>query len=225
MLLFYPIPRIIRMHSHERTHPNYINVNRKKAKHQTIDVYRSLSRVDSRTSPTHAVDRNTTNEELMLLANSFVIDHLSSSPTSGYFHPQNLPNIQKHRLNNNNRSKSRNAPASTFRFQQQIGPTKPTPVDIHYNETKQTTRSNRIGTSHTKSSSSSSSSSNFSSRSQRVLRAKPTPPEQIHRTTPVDTTYNDEDSEITTATVNYSPLPNSQTRKQLHVYMPQIISC
>ncbi|CAF0785047.1 unnamed protein product [Rotaria sp. Silwood1] len=161
------------------------SAHRRKHKRQGVDVYRSLVRTDSRCSASS--ERDITNEEMIILANSFVIDHITSTPTSGFFHPQNLPNIQRHRSMNNN---------------------------------------GRIGSSHTKSSYTSSPSLCI----QHLGRRRSTTPQQTHRTSPIDvlqyeTTNNKMTITTTTTTKIASPIPESQTRKQLHVYMPHIVSC
>ncbi|CAF0729718.1 unnamed protein product [Rotaria sordida] len=163
------------------------NSHRKKHSRQGIDVYRSLIRTDSRCSASS--ERDLTNDEMMILANSFIIDHIISTPTSGFFHPQNLPNIQRHRT-------------------------------IH--------NSVRIGSSYTKISHTSSPSLYI----QHFGRKRSTTPQRIHRTSPIDvqhetTTNNMTTTATTTITTTEfsSPIPESQTRKQLHVYMPHTVSC
>ncbi|CAF5129052.1 unnamed protein product, partial [Rotaria socialis] len=68
------------------------SAHRKKHKRHGVDVYRSLVRTDSRCSA--SPDRDIANDEMIILANSFIIDHMTATPISGFFHPQNLPNIQ-----------------------------------------------------------------------------------------------------------------------------------
>ena len=166
--------------------------NRKKQKCQGVDVYRSLSRADSRCSTLS--EREAPKDEMMVLANSFLIEHTSSLPIHGYFHPQNLPNIQKHR-------------------------------NIY--------NSGRIGSSRTKFSYSSSP----SLRIQHVGYKRPVTPQLIHRTTPTDLQYEEDNNETATATTTTttttitateittsSPIPEPQPRRQLHVYLPQVIS-
>lgn len=184
---------------------------RKKSKRQTVNVYRTLPRSESRCST--LPERNITNDEMILLANSFVVDHISPSPASGFFHPQNLPNIQKHRTTSNSRiesiqTKLNNSPSPSLHIRN-VGHTRPPSVDILSDDNQ------------TKSSYSSSS-------SVRILHARPTPPQLIHRTTPVDIQYEELDNQIaittTTTLMNSSSISELQHRKQLHVYMPQILS-
>jgi hypothetical protein len=158
---------------------------------------------------------------MMLLANSFVIDHISPSPTSGFFHPQNLPNIQKQRINNDinrigsSNTKSTYSLSSSLRIQHvqhaQSTPSpqlinRPTPPEIIY----RTTTSLAIHRS-----------------TPLHLVQQPKPPEAIHRTTPVDIEYEESNNQmtITTTSMISPPIPERRTRKELHVYMPQIISC
>ncbi|CAF3385237.1 unnamed protein product [Rotaria socialis] len=174
------------------------SAHRKKHKRHGVDVYRSLVRTDSRCSA--SPDRDIANDEMIILANSFIIDHMTATPISGFFHPQNLPNIQKHRLHTNH--------------------------------------SARIGSSHTKSSYTSSP----SLRIQHLGRKPSVPPEVMHRTSPIDFLYETDNKTMmpspastikttaatttTTLTTMISPpMPKIPDRKQLHVYMPQMLSC
>jgi hypothetical protein len=194
--------------------------HRRKHKRQGVDVYRSLIRTDSRCSALS--DRDITNDEMMLLANSFVIDHISPSPASGFFHPQNLPNIQKQRINNDiNRigsstTKSSYSSSPSLRIQH-VGNARSSPSSqvIHRSTPSEliyrTTAAQAI---------------HRPSPPQLVHR--PTPPELIHRTTPVDIQYEENPNQMTittTTTMISSPISAARTRKQLHIYMPQIISC
>ncbi|CAF2326568.1 unnamed protein product [Rotaria sp. Silwood2] len=160
------------------------SAHRKKHKRQGVDVYRSLVRTDSRCSASS--ERDITNDEMRFLANSFIVDHITATPTSGFFHPQNLPNIQRHRT-------------------------------IHTN--------GRIGSSYTKSSYISSPSLCI----QHFGRKRSTTPQQTHRSSPIDVKHETTNSNMTitttTTTTISSPIHEPQTRKQLHVYMPHIVSC
>jgi hypothetical protein len=169
-----------------RLHERRKSAHRKNHKRTGIDVYRSLMRPVSR--GTILPEREITNNEIILLANSFVIDHRSPTPTNGFFSPQTLPNIQKQRINNNN----------------------------------------RIGSEKTHSSYSSSSSSSSPLRIEHVRHMRPISRQIEHPTTIVDIQYKENNNNmtiITETTMIPSDLPGKQTRKQLHVYMPQIVSC
>jgi hypothetical protein len=252
--------------------------SRRKHERKGVDVYRTLARTESRCSALG--ERDITNDEMMFLANSFIVDHVSPSPTSGFFHPKNLPNIQKHRTNNNNSTnrigtshiKSYYSSSPMLRTQHSGQNIRPTPVDIQYEDYN---NNNRIGTSHKKSSYPSSPPSRIqhteyiqptppelihrttpvdiqyeedshgsnrieisqtqssypfspSLRLQHVGHIRPTPSQPMHRTTPADIQYEDDNSRMTittTTTMNSSSMPEIRTRKQLHVYMPQILSC
>jgi hypothetical protein len=160
---------------------------------------------------------------MVLLANSFMVDHGTPSATSGFFHPQNLPNIQKHRTNNNNSNnrieniKARlSYSSSPLLHIQNVEHIRPTPIDIQCEE-----NNNNNGTRTRRASS--------SLRIQHVGPMRPTPPQLVHRTTPVDVRYEEDASEITTTTTTTTTISLSAaetpTRRQLHVYMPQILSC
>ncbi len=203
------------------------HTSRKRHKHQPVDVYRTLVRAESRSSA--LPERDITNDEMMLLANSFITDHIPPLPTSGFFHPQNLPNVQRNRNNNNNnrtehiRAKSSYSPSPSLRIQH-VGHMRPTPVGLQYEDNN---NNNRLLTSYIKVRYSSSP----SLRTQPARNIQPTPPQLIHRTTPVDIQYEENNSHTlittttTTTTMNSSSIPETQARKQLHVYMPQILSC
>ena len=156
--------------------------HRKKSRRPGIDVYRSLYRAESPLSTLSK--REITNDEIVLFANSFAIDHQSSSPTSGFFHPQNLPNIQKHRLN-----------------YQQSHP--------------------RIGSSKTLSSYTSSPSLHI----QHVGHSRPKSTRIAQISTPSQVQVEEHHDQAISTTVIEANMPEKQTRKQLHVYMPQIFSC
>ncbi len=197
------------------------NSSRKKQKHQGVNVYRSLSRADSRCSVLS--ERDITNDEIMFLSNSFLIDHGSPSATSGFFHPQNLPNLQKHRINNNNNNNRIENIQNKLRYTsspslliQHVEHIRPTPVDIQC-EYNNYNNNNGIRTSLRRTSS--------SLRMQHVGHTQPTPPQLVHRTSPVDVQYEDDNSEITPTTTISLSTSKTPTRRQLHVYMPQILSC
>jgi hypothetical protein len=193
------------------------NLSRKKHKRQSVNIYRTLPRSESRCSVL-SEHRNITNDEMMQLHNAFVIDHITPSPTSGFFHPQNLPNIQKHRINNNRSGNSQTkSPSLRIRC---IRHTKLTPADIQYEDNGSRISLNK-----------SSYSSSSSLRLHQTSYTRPTPPQSIHPTTPVDDVQYEEKNSQTTLTTTTAiteispPIPKAQTRKQLHVYMPQTLSC
>ena len=191
---------------------------RKKPKRPPIDVYRTLPRADSRVSVLG--ERDITNEELKLLASSFVIDHPSPAPTSGFFHPQNLPNIQKQRARTaRSPSKSTQSSCSVVRSES-TGQSGPKILDLQLKENSNRSKPNLPKPPP-------------STRIQSIRYSPPSPPQLMHRTTPVDVQYDEEDNDhhdhritITITPVkNSSPIPEVPTRRQLHVYIPQIISC
>jgi hypothetical protein len=49
---------------------------------------------------------------------------------------------------------------------------------------------------------------------------RPTPPEMFHRTTPTDQYNEESNGEVITTTMIPSNIPENQTRKQLHIYIP-----
>jgi hypothetical protein len=209
--------------------------SKKKHKHQNIDIYRTLPRSESRCSIVG--EREITNDEMMLLASSFVIDHVSPSPTNGFFHPQNLPNIQKHRIKTvNNQTRSNYTSSPSLRIEH-VGPTRSTSFEI---QNKDNMNRRRI----TSQSKSTIYPSPVTSRirctqlipPESIHRTTPLiPPESMHRTTPVDVQYDEDNSQVattvtttittTTTTTDSSTPSEGPIRKQLHVYMPQIISC
>ena len=183
-----PAPAVVASSSSTSTSPTFVEArckvsHRKKSKRTGIDVYRSLYRAES---PALTFSkREITNDDIILLANSFAIDHQSKLPTSGFFHPQNLPNIQKHRLN----------------YQQP-----------HH----------RLGSSKTLSSYTSSPSLHI----QHVGHSRPKSTRIAQLSTPIQVQLEEHhDEAASTATVIETNMPEKQTRKQLHVYMPQIFSC
>lgn len=201
--------------------------SRKKQKRPPVDVYRTLPRAESRGSVLG--ERDISNEELMLLATSFVIDHPTPAPTSGFFYPQNLPNIQKQRARTaRSPSKSTHSSCSLVRSES-TGQSGPKIVDLQLKE-----NINRAKPHLPKPPPSSS-----ATRIQSMRHTPPSPPQLIHRTTPVDIQYEDEEivaenPQITvtiTTAKEPSPLPEIPSlpevapRRQLHVYIPQIISC
>ncbi len=199
---------------HRRRHST-----RKKHKRQTIDVYRTLPRTESRCSLVG--EREITNDEMMLLASSFVIDRVSPSPTNGYFHPQNLPNIQKNRIKTgNNQTKPKYLSSPSLRIEHVGHTVPPTAFDIQIKD-----NINRMATA---SPTKLSYQSPPASRIQHMRHIQPSPPQLIHRTTPIDVQYEEDNSQIATTTITTtesSTLPEQPIRKQLHVYMPQIVYC
>lgn len=183
-----PPPTLAASTSSKSTSPTFLEAHRKvshlkKSKRTRIDVYRSLYRAES--PGVTLFKREISNDEIFLLANSFAIDHRSTLPTSGFFHPQNLPNIQKHRL---------------------------TYQEPHH----------RRGSSKTLSSYTSSPSLHI----QHVGHSRPKSTRIAQFSTPVQVQLEEQhDETASTTTVIETNMPEKQTRKQLHVYMPQIFSC
>jgi hypothetical protein len=162
---------------------------------------------------------------MMLLASSFVIEHVSPSPTNGYFHPQNLPNIQKNRIKTGNTQTKSSYTASPSLRIEHVGQTRSTSFEIPNKD-----HMYRTGTASQLKSTFYSSPP--TSRMQHIRYTQPTPPQLMHRTTPVDVQYEENHSQIattvtttTTTATNSSASSEAPIRKQIHVYMPQIISC
>ena len=228
-----PTPSQIRIKTttgkiHRKSH------SRKKQKHPPIDVYRTLPQSESRCSAFG--ERDITNDDMMLLAKSFVIEHPSPAPTSGFFHPQNLPNIQKQRTKTGKSSSKSTQSSSSATRTESSGQSGPKIVDLQLKESiieRQPRPARPLYTSSL-------------TRIPPIRYSPPTPPQMMHRTSPVDHQYEEEEENcqitvtITTTTSRAKDslpvpevpsfsevpsLPEVPLRRQLHVYIPQIVSC
>lgn len=167
------------------------NHSQKKPKTSSFNVYRTLYRSDS---PGLILSQlNASNEDLILLTNTSTIDHQSSLPSNGFFHPQTLPNLSKQRR--------------TLRQQME------------------NSSSSRLGSSKTQSSYSSSPSLQIQNMKQ--FRSFSTQRRESTETIEVEIDE-DPDEMIMTQTnsvITSTNLPEKHIRKELHVYMPQIVFC
>lgn len=202
--------------------------SRKKQKRQPVDVYRTLPQPESRCSI--AGERDINNDGMMLLAKSFVVEHPTPAPSSGFFYPQNLPNIQKQRAKTGKSSSKSTQSSSSGSRNDTNGQPGPKIIDLELKESireKKTWQTRPLYTS-------------SSTRIPPIRYSPPTPPQMMHRTSPIDLQYEEEDDNcritvtITSTTgkakdslpISEVPsLPEVPTRRQLHVYIPQIISC
>lgn len=222
-----PTPSQIRIKtSTDKTHRK--SHSRKKQKRPPIDVYRTLPQPESRCSGFG--ERDITNDDMMLLAKSFVIEHPTPAPTSGFFHPQNLPNIQKQRAKTGKSSSKSTQSSSSASRTESNGQSGPKIVDLELKESIKERKSRPPRPLYTSS----------STRIPPIRYSPPTPPQMMHRTSPVDLQYEEEERNcqitvtITTTTSRAKDsfhvpevpsLPEVPLRRQLHVYIPQTVSC
>ncbi|CAF1042969.1 unnamed protein product [Rotaria sordida] len=115
----------------------------KSSKQPGFDVYRSLARSVSRCSISS--ERDLSNDDMNHLANPFTIDRISLSPSTGYFHPNNLSKTPKYYIYSNekrrlfSRAKTYDELSSSSRFEymQRISPEtfhRTTPTNPYYEE-------------------------------------------------------------------------------------------